>query len=931
MKSTHPTVFISYSHDTEKHKTWVRCLAERLMESGIDVLLDQFDVALGSNLPLFMEKGLTESDRVIVVCTDIYNERANRGAGGAGYEKMIASAALYQNQESRKFIPIVRSVISDNKLPTFMAGRLYEDFSNENDFDHAFERLARDILNSPSLKKPALGVNPFDSSPPENQPKTFSYWPIFFDAPLLDHCYTNEDVRPVSFSPDGRRLASGTKANARLWDAVTGKHLAYIGRGHSSQINDIVFDSQGRWVFSAADGETISGHETKEPYRHTLCLTEVGTHPCAIVILDTSPPMLVGATSSTLYFFQDIPRRFDNYDKRFDTKNMDALKENYRLDGIGDHERFIRLLMGSASENIVAVTKDGWLFEVDVKTAVIERSTHIPGCRVFDACKYNDSIFLICMSSEGGPSTSVLYQLEMLTFSFSLSNQFTLQFGETPRALAITDSVNVLLVLTNQRLLRLLDDTHELIDLRKYGLKSAKPNLRSIDAHGSRIMIGRGNGSFLFFNLTKPYEASAALNFNTLALEFCSTEAKMIIHNDENSMIWDTHLDSCLANVTNHSHQLNQIIFDQKRTRYIDGTSHIYDVASSKALVDLEDFRSSSDRFRSIPLGFCGIDDAVWGTVADIDQSDALFRANVCRMPAYDGRKTHLFRWNTKGQIVGDAIFQDHIIAERNQHLLGRKTTSIIALVQREGISLIDSDDFTLNEIIETPFPITCLGWFQTGIVVGDCKGTVRVVDKDDNEISAYHIDDNAEIIEVTTDFYAKNIIFKFKRSDRGFVPSIGVFSRHLNRMMNLQWNKPYKDMLMGAWLSPSGNFILVAFGGWDKSEQILSVLDTMSERPIWTISIQDKPITRGIFVSDNEFYVILTSRLAHFIRREGYWDDCTSGENAILALSESKRINKTAYDDETKHWMDNNLTWLDDDREATCQYQISIRDLRLF
>ena len=56
----HPKVFISYSWDTEngddEHKKWVRDLATKLRSHGVDVILDQFDLRLGDDLPFFMKK-----------------------------------------------------------------------------------------------------------------------------------------------------------------------------------------------------------------------------------------------------------------------------------------------------------------------------------------------------------------------------------------------------------------------------------------------------------------------------------------------------------------------------------------------------------------------------------------------------------------------------------------------------------------------------------------------------------------------------------------------------------------------------------------------------------------------------------------------------------------------------------------------------------
>ena len=46
-------VFISYSHDSDVQMDWVSTLATRLIANGVDVVLDQCDLTLGSDLPLF--------------------------------------------------------------------------------------------------------------------------------------------------------------------------------------------------------------------------------------------------------------------------------------------------------------------------------------------------------------------------------------------------------------------------------------------------------------------------------------------------------------------------------------------------------------------------------------------------------------------------------------------------------------------------------------------------------------------------------------------------------------------------------------------------------------------------------------------------------------------------------------------------------------
>lgn len=154
-----PKVFISYSHDNDAHKDWVLKLATDLRHHGVDVILDQWDLRLGDDLPFFMEQGLSSSTLVLCVCSDKYVEKANAGKGGAGYEKKILAADLMQDVEKNYVIPIMRNT-STMKLPSFLAGSMYVDFSGE-DYLSPYKKLLYRIYSEDIKEKPALGVNPF--------------------------------------------------------------------------------------------------------------------------------------------------------------------------------------------------------------------------------------------------------------------------------------------------------------------------------------------------------------------------------------------------------------------------------------------------------------------------------------------------------------------------------------------------------------------------------------------------------------------------------------------------------------------------------------------------------------------------------------------------------------------------------------------------
>ncbi len=105
---TPPVVLVSSSHDSEEHKKWVRDFAMALRDGGIDVILDQWEIGPGDDVPKFMEQSVRRALRVIMVCTEEYVRKADDGKGGAGYEAMVVTGELVRDLGTRKFIPVIR-------------------------------------------------------------------------------------------------------------------------------------------------------------------------------------------------------------------------------------------------------------------------------------------------------------------------------------------------------------------------------------------------------------------------------------------------------------------------------------------------------------------------------------------------------------------------------------------------------------------------------------------------------------------------------------------------------------------------------------------------------------------------------------------------------------------------------------------------------
>ncbi|MEN8259869.1 MAG: WD40 repeat domain-containing protein, partial [Pseudomonadota bacterium] len=66
------------------------------------------------------------------------------------------------------------------------------------------------------------------------------------------------DYNSVTFSPDGRFIASGAGDDTvKLWDVET-KRLIHSFKGHAASVSSVAFSFDGRFITSAAGGYTVS-------------------------------------------------------------------------------------------------------------------------------------------------------------------------------------------------------------------------------------------------------------------------------------------------------------------------------------------------------------------------------------------------------------------------------------------------------------------------------------------------------------------------------------------------------------------------------------------------------------------------------------------------------------------------------------------------
>lgn len=162
--SNPPRVFISYSWTNDPHIEWVADLGERLMNDGIDVVLDQWSLKDGQDLNAFMEQMVTDSSikRVLIVCDAQYATKADSRKGGVGTESQIISQEVYERVDQEKFVPLIRERDDRGQplRPVFLKSRKYIDFSNGDVEAEAYDQLLRNIFDRPVRRKPTLGKPP---------------------------------------------------------------------------------------------------------------------------------------------------------------------------------------------------------------------------------------------------------------------------------------------------------------------------------------------------------------------------------------------------------------------------------------------------------------------------------------------------------------------------------------------------------------------------------------------------------------------------------------------------------------------------------------------------------------------------------------------------------------------------------------------------
>jgi len=159
-----PKLFISYSWSSPVYEKWVLDFASQLRKSGVDAILDKWDLKEGYDAVAFMERMVVDPEikKVAIISDKIYAEKSDDRAGGVGTEAQIISRELYEKQEQDKFVAVVvqKDEVGKPYLPTYYKSRKYIDLSEPGTYGESFEQLVRWVFDKPLYVKPDLGKKP---------------------------------------------------------------------------------------------------------------------------------------------------------------------------------------------------------------------------------------------------------------------------------------------------------------------------------------------------------------------------------------------------------------------------------------------------------------------------------------------------------------------------------------------------------------------------------------------------------------------------------------------------------------------------------------------------------------------------------------------------------------------------------------------------
>jgi len=275
-----PTIFISYSHDSDAHRDQVLALSERLRDDGIETRLDRYlNGAPVEGWPRWMLNQLDEADFVLVVCTETYYRRFRGheapGKGkGVDWEGALITQELYDARSATlKFAPVLFSDDQQQFIPEPLRSTTHYLLTTEPGYQALYDFLLDQAGVEPGevgelKRKPRPKGQPlkFGAQPDEPEPiVSISRLPVTgpdlfgreAELKLLDDAWADPSTNVIAFVAWG---GVGKSALVNTWLARMAKEQyrsaervyawSFYSQGTSDEraaSADLFIDSALRW------------------------------------------------------------------------------------------------------------------------------------------------------------------------------------------------------------------------------------------------------------------------------------------------------------------------------------------------------------------------------------------------------------------------------------------------------------------------------------------------------------------------------------------------------------------------------------------------------------------------------------------------------------------------------------------------------------
>lgn len=131
--SSKPSVFLSHSWGD---KPFVRAFAERLVQVGVNVWLDEAEIAIGDSLVKKISEGIEQVDYVAAIIS--------KKSVSSGWVQKELSLAMTKEIQGRHVV-VLPVVIERCELPAYLRDKLFADFTNPAAYEATFSKFLEAI------------------------------------------------------------------------------------------------------------------------------------------------------------------------------------------------------------------------------------------------------------------------------------------------------------------------------------------------------------------------------------------------------------------------------------------------------------------------------------------------------------------------------------------------------------------------------------------------------------------------------------------------------------------------------------------------------------------------------------------------------------------------------------------------------------------